>query len=141
MQGKEAAQSGNLATSAACSRSRSAAGQLAAARAPLAAHAVTPPDTADAASIATGELFGQYCSACHGNAAVGGGVIPDLRKSPFLPMDVFYNIVLDGLLESNGMAEVGAVLDRPAVTAIRAYIVHRAHEDKVASAERSASRM
>ena len=95
-----------------------------------------PPDMADAATLTTGfELFAQFCSVCHGNAAVGGGVIPDLRKSPFLPVDAFYNIVLDGLLKSNGMADFGAVLDRSAVTAIRDYIIHRAHEDKIASAE------
>ena len=42
-------------------------------------------------------------------------MVPDLRKSPFLPVDAFYNIVLDGVLKSNGMADFGAVLDRPAV--------------------------
>ncbi len=96
----------------------------------------TPPDTADAATITTGfELFSQFCLPCHGNAAVGGGVVPDLRKSPFLPVDAFYNIVLDGILKFNGMADFGAVLDRPAVTAIRAYIIHRANEDRIASAQ------
>jgi cytochrome c553 len=96
----------------------------------------TPPDTADAATLTTGfDLFSQFCLPCHGTAAVGGGVVPDLRKSLFLPVDAFYNIVLDGLLRSNGMADFGAVLDRPAVTAIRAYITHRAHEDKIASAQ------
>ena len=34
-----------------------------------------PPEPADAASIARGErLFDQYCSACHGEHAIGGGV-------------------------------------------------------------------
>jgi alcohol dehydrogenase (cytochrome c)/quinohemoprotein ethanol dehydrogenase len=95
-----------------------------------------PPDTADAATLTTGfGLFEQFCLACHGTAAVGGGVVPDLRKSPFLPVDAFYNIVLDGLLQGNGMADFGAVLDRSAVTAIRAYIIHRAHEDKIASVQ------
>jgi len=47
-----------------------------------------PPDTADAATLKTGfELFAQFCLPCHGTAAVGGGVVPDLRKSPFLPVD------------------------------------------------------
>ena len=50
-------------------------------------------------------------------------------------MDAFYNIVLDGLLQLNGMADFGAVLDRPAVAAIRAYIIHQAYEDKIAAAE------
>ena len=95
-----------------------------------------PPDTADAATLTTGfELFAQFCQVCHGNEAVGGGVIPDLRKSVYLPVDAFYNIVLDGLLQLNGMADFGAVLDRPAVAAIRAYIIHQAHEDKIAAAE------
>jgi mono/diheme cytochrome c family protein len=94
-----------------------------------------PPDTADAATITAGfELFAQFCLPCHGVAAVGGGVVPDLRKSPFLPVDAFYNIVLDGILKFNGMADFGAVLDRPAVTAIRAYIIRRANEDRTASA-------
>jgi cytochrome c553 len=95
-----------------------------------------PPDIADAATLKTGfEVFSQFCLPCHGTAAVGGGVIPDLRKSPFLPVDAFYNIVLDGILKSNGMADFGAVLDRPAVAAIRDYIIHQAHVDKIASSE------
>jgi cytochrome c553 len=94
-----------------------------------------PPDTADAATLTKGfGLFQQFCLACHGDEAVAGGVVPDLRKSPFLAVDAFYNIVLDGLLQSNGMADFGAVLDRPAVHAIRSYIIHRAHEDKIAPA-------
>ena len=41
-----------------------------------------PPDTADAATLNTGlALFARFCCLCHGNAAVGGGVVPDLRKS------------------------------------------------------------
>jgi len=96
-----------------------------------------PPDTADAATITTGfELFAQFCQVCHGNAAVGGGVIPDLRKSVYLPVDAFYNIVLDGVLGFNGMAPFGAVLDRPAVTAIRAYVIQQANKDKTAAGER-----
>jgi quinohemoprotein ethanol dehydrogenase len=93
------------------------------------------PDTADAATIAAGEgLFGRFCSGCHGEAAVGGGVVPDLRKSPYLPVDAWYNIVLDGILKSNGMAPFGTVLDSSKVTAIRSYVIHRANEDNTASA-------
>ena len=94
------------------------------------------PDTSDAATIATGEgLFGRFCGVCHGEAAVGGGVVPDLRKSPYLPVDAWYNIVLDGILKTNGMAPFGPVLDRSKATAIRAYVIHRANEDNTASAE------
>jgi cytochrome c553 len=88
------------------------------------------PDTADAKTVATGEkLFGHYCSVCHGEDAVAGGVIPDLRTSPFLPVDAWYHIVLDGILKINGMASFAPVLDRADTTAIRAYVTHRANED------------
>jgi quinohemoprotein ethanol dehydrogenase len=98
-----------------------------------------PAATADAASVAAGEtLFGRYCGVCHGEAAVGGGVVPDLRGSPFIAVDAWYSIVLDGALKEGGMAPFGSVLDRAQATAIRDYIVHRAHEDEAArSAKRS----
>jgi quinohemoprotein ethanol dehydrogenase len=93
-----------------------------------------PPATADAATVAAGEhLFGRYCSACHGEAAVGGGVVPDLRASGFLGNDFFYEIVLNGAMKDAGMAPFKAVLDRNDVTAIRAYIIQRSNEDKAAS--------
>ena len=89
-----------------------------------------PPDTADATTIATGDhLFGRFCSPCHGESAVGGGVVPDLRGSPFIAVDAWYNIVLDGALKEGGMAPFGSVLDRAQATAIRDYVIHRAHED------------
>jgi alcohol dehydrogenase (cytochrome c)/quinohemoprotein ethanol dehydrogenase len=47
-----------------------------------------PSDTADAAAIAEGDrLFGRFCGVCHGESAVGGGVVPDLRGSPFIAVD------------------------------------------------------
>jgi quinohemoprotein ethanol dehydrogenase len=89
-----------------------------------------PPETADRASVAAGEaLFGRFCGVCHGEAAVGGGVVPDLRGSPFIAGDVWYSVVLDGALKDAGMAAFGSVLDRTQATAIRDYIIHRAHED------------
>ena len=91
-----------------------------------------PPATADAATIKTGEaLFARFCSVCHGEAAIGGGVVPDLRTSPFIAVDAWYSIVLDGALMEGGMAPFGSVLDRAQATAIRDYI-HRANEDKPA---------
>jgi len=92
------------------------------------------PDTADTSQLAAGEqLFGRYCSVCHGQAAVGGGVIPDLRKSPYLPVDAWYDIILDGALHLNGMAAFAPVLDRAQTAAIRAYVVHRAVVDHTAA--------
>jgi len=89
-----------------------------------------PPEPADAASIARGEpLFDQYCSACHGEHAIGGGVVSDLRASNFLSMDFFYNIVLDGALKDAGMASFKPALSRDDATAIRNFIIHRANQD------------
>ena len=98
-----------------------------------------PPATADAKTVAEGEaLFDRYCSVCHGEAAVAGGVVPDLRGSPFIAADAWYSVVLDGALKEGGMAPFGSVLDRAQATAIRDYIIHRANEDDAArSARRS----
>ena len=90
-----------------------------------------PPDSADRASVAHGEpLFDRYCSACHGERAVGGGITPDLRASSFLGNDFWYEIVLNGAMKDAGMAPFKAALTRDDVTAIRDYIIHRSNEDR-----------
>jgi len=94
-----------------------------------------PADTADAATVATGgALFGRFCSVCHGANAVGGGVVPDLRASSFLGNDFFYEIVLNGAMKDNGMAPFKSILDHQNAESIRAYVIHRANEDKRAEA-------
>jgi len=86
-----------------------------------------PPDTA---SITRGErLFGQFCGPCHGGAAVGGGVTPDLRASALVDTDVFYDVVLKGILKNEGMVSFKSALSHDDVTAIRNYIIHRANQD------------
>jgi quinohemoprotein ethanol dehydrogenase len=98
-----------------------------------------PPALADAATVATGKaLFDRFCGVCHGEAAVGGGVVPDLRTSPFLPVDAWYSIVLGGALREGGMAPFAPVLDRAQASAIRDYVVHRANEDDAPRAARPA---
>jgi cytochrome c553 len=108
---------------------------------PLAAEAKLvidpPPATADAATVASGEaLYDRFCSVCHGEAAVAGGVVPDLRGSPFIAVDAWYSVVLDGALKEGGMAAFGSVLDRTQATAIRDYIIHSANEDDAARSAR-----
>jgi alcohol dehydrogenase (cytochrome c)/quinohemoprotein ethanol dehydrogenase len=76
---------------------------------------------------------------CHGESAISGGVIPDLRASGFLSNDFFYNIVLDGALQDAGMVSFKAVLSREDATSIRNYIIHRANQDKTANARRDAA--
>jgi quinohemoprotein ethanol dehydrogenase len=109
---------------------------------PLEQHAFVinpPPEPADAASIARGEpLYDQYCSACHGEHATGGGVVSDLRASNFLAIDFFYNIVLDGALKDAGMAAFKSALTRDDATAIRNFVIHRANQDRQASAPAAA---
>jgi alcohol dehydrogenase (cytochrome c)/quinohemoprotein ethanol dehydrogenase len=95
-----------------------------------------PPATADEATVAAGRgLFGQYCGVCHGENAVGGGVVPDLRASSFLGNDFWYEIVLNGAMKDAGMAAFKAVLDQKDAAAIRAYIIKRANEDKAVSSK------
>jgi alcohol dehydrogenase (cytochrome c)/quinohemoprotein ethanol dehydrogenase len=77
-------------------------------------------------------LYDQYCSACHGEHAVGGGVVPDLRASNFLGMDFFYNIVLDGALKDAGMASFKSALSRDDAAAIRSFVIHQANQNKTA---------
>ena len=87
-----------------------------------------PPDVAGAATVATGKaLFDRFCSICHGQDAVGGGVVPDLRTSPFIAVDAWYSIVLDGALREGGMAPFALALDRTQASAIRDYVIHRAN--------------
>ncbi len=90
-----------------------------------------PPATADQATVASGGLlYAQYCGVCHGEAAVGGGVVPDLRASSFLGSDFFYEIVLNGVLKDAGMVSFRPVLDQQGAAAIRAYLIKRANEDQ-----------
>jgi quinohemoprotein ethanol dehydrogenase len=97
-----------------------------------------PPATLASASVTNGEaLYGRFCAVCHGEGAVGGGVVPDLRRSPFVAVDAWYSIVLDGALQEGGMAAFGPVLDRSQATAIRDYVLYRAGEDAVAANEKS----
>jgi len=56
-------------------------------------------------------------------------VVPDLRTSPFLGTEAWYNIVLHGALREGGMAAFGPVLDRQQASAIGAYVASRAIED------------
>jgi alcohol dehydrogenase (cytochrome c)/quinohemoprotein ethanol dehydrogenase len=88
-----------------------------------------PASTASTAEINHGEaMFQRYCSACHGDVAVSGGLVPDLRYSEFLKSDVWFRIVRDGMLQSQGMVGFGKELSREDAAAIRSYVIFRANE-------------
>ena len=95
-----------------------------------------PPLMADADTVARGKtLYSQFCMACHGDGAVGGGVVPDLRYMSAQTHTEFEAIVLGGLRHERGMAGFSTVMGEPVLDsegaqAIRAYVISRAHAAK-----------
>jgi alcohol dehydrogenase (cytochrome c)/quinohemoprotein ethanol dehydrogenase len=69
---------------------------------------------------------------CHAPGAVGSTVLPDLRRAGSLESASAWSaVVADGILKDNGMASFAGSLTKPEIEAIRAYVIHRANEDKV----------
>jgi PQQ-dependent dehydrogenase (methanol/ethanol family) len=97
-----------------------------AAAAPLAALARVGDNEAVAKGFA---VFHTYCAVCHGDAAVGGGVITDLRWSP-LAGDAagWKSVVLDGNFKDRGMVSFAPVLNEADAEAVRAYITMRSNQ-------------
>lgn len=79
--------------------------------------------------------FGRYCAVCHGDAAIAGGLTPDLRHSAALSdAAVFKAIVIDGQLSQgggNGMVAFKSALSADDAEAVRHYLIKRANEDKL----------
>jgi len=93
-----------------------------------------PPPTASAATVQKGEgLFQNYCSTCHGDVAVSGGVLPDLRYSGTLENSAWTDVVLGGSLKAYGMVSYSKELSKENVEAIRAYVIFRANQSLPAS--------
>jgi quinohemoprotein ethanol dehydrogenase len=92
--------------------------------------ALTPPHEAfSTATVKKGEaLYQRYCGACHGDVAVSGGVLPDLRYSNMLAGDQWFSIVIDGALSSAGMVSFSKELTRDDAEAIRTYVIFRANQ-------------
>jgi quinohemoprotein ethanol dehydrogenase len=91
-----------------------------------------PPVTGTPAQIAEGAgHFGRYCAVCHGDAAVAGGLNPDLRHSGALNAPGSWQaIVHDGALHENGMVSWAPVMTPQQIETIRLYVIKRANEDK-----------
>ena len=67
------------------------------------------------------------CELCHGVQAIGGiGSVPDLRRIGAARLDLFPQIVRDGLLRTNGMPEFGDTIRDDELRALRAYILQQA---------------
>jgi len=91
-----------------------------------------PPSTATPEVIALGQAkYGRYCAVCHAPGAVGSTVLPDLRRSGTLGDARAWSAVVEGgILKDNGMAGFAGSLSKQEAEAIRAYVIHRANEDK-----------
>ena len=87
-----------------------------------------PASAATPQTIAAGKaVYHRYCLGCHGDTAVGGGVLPDLRWSAALQDgDVWHDIVGKGALEASGMIGFSSDLSDDDIAAIRAYVIDRA---------------
>jgi alcohol dehydrogenase (cytochrome c)/quinohemoprotein ethanol dehydrogenase len=90
-----------------------------------------PARFGDAKVLETGRLlFNGYCGVCHGDAAVGGGVLPDLRHSASIQEpERWKRIVLDGSLSSQGMVSFAPVLTPELAETVRAYVIGRANDE------------
>ncbi len=99
-----------------------------------------PPNTAPVETAkAGGALFGRYCSACHGDAAISGALVPDLRHSGALNRaDVWRRIVYNGALRQGGMISFNSVMSPADADSIRHYVIRRANEDKALEVSKDA---
>ena len=89
-----------------------------------------PPREGPGARIAQGEvLYNRFCGRCH---ELGRGILPDLRRLTPEKHQLFYDIVLKGLLIPKGMARWDDVLTRADAQAIHAYIVDAAWKEYAA---------
>lgn len=91
-----------------------------------------PPVAGDPGEIADGALSFHYnCSGCHGDAAIAGVLVPDLRHSAVLNSPkLWQQIVHDGILKERGMVAWSANMTPAQIENIRLYVIKRANEDR-----------
>ncbi|MGF6555860.1 quinohemoprotein ethanol dehydrogenase [Pseudomonas sp. S30_BP2TU TE3576] len=91
---------------------------------------IPKPVDVSATDLAAGQqMFGTYCSVCHGVGAISGGLIPDLRKSDEARRGLFQQIVLDGVLKPLGMPSFKDTLEPAEVEKIKQYVMSREYAD------------
>ena len=95
-----------------------------------------PPSTASAQTIETGhQQFTSHCATCHEPPAANRSVFPDLRYSPALNSAAAFDaIVLEGALQTAGMASFKGRMSADEVQSVRAYVIERANQAKDAPA-------
>ncbi|HSJ97492.1 MAG TPA: PQQ-dependent dehydrogenase, methanol/ethanol family [Myxococcota bacterium] len=91
--------------------------------------------TASAAELREGGIaYHEWCAVCHGLKAVGGGVVPDLRRADPETHARWNDIVLGGTREEQGMVSFADVLDARQSLLIQQYVVQRVWETQPARA-------
>jgi len=91
-----------------------------------------PPFTGTADQVAKGGYnYGRYCGQCHGDAAIGSTLLPDLRRSAVLGNEQAWQVIVhDGALQDNGMAGFAGILQAADIESIRQYVISRSNEDR-----------
>jgi len=75
------------------------------------------------------KIFHPTAANCHGDAAVSGSFIPDLQHSGTLSdATAWEKIVLGGERKARGMVSFAEELNKDDIEAVRAYVIHRAHQ-------------
>lgn len=69
-----------------------------------------------------------YCMGCHMNPGTGGGAIPDLLMSSHSIFDNYDKIVLEGMLESEGMPNLSAYISQEELDDIKQYVLYSADQ-------------
>ncbi|HEY1900102.1 MAG TPA: PQQ-dependent dehydrogenase, methanol/ethanol family [Steroidobacteraceae bacterium] len=95
-----------------------------------------PPSTASKEVIAAGQqAFADHCATCHETSYANRGAFPDLRYSPAInTAEVMRTIVIDGAMQSGGMASFKGQVSPEELESIRAYLIERANQAKAAVA-------
>ena len=75
-------------------------------------------------------LYFTYCQFCHGDSAISGGLVPDLRYSAYLNEEDWRDVVINGSLMDAGMISFKDMMSADEADAIRAYVVDRLIKDK-----------
>ncbi len=94
---------------------------------PLAANFTTLKTDAPPENIGYGfDLFARYCIGCHLTTGQGGGAIPDLTRSSNGIFNNYEEIILNGLLASEGMPNFGAYLSKEDIADIKSFVLFTA---------------
>jgi quinohemoprotein ethanol dehydrogenase len=96
-----------------------------------------PAFTGKPEQVAAGaNTYARYCSVCHGDAAMGGTLNPDLRRSQYInDQGAMKAVVIDGVLmqgdHPKGMVSFKSALTEGDAENVRQYVIKRANEDKL----------